>query len=104
MEDVMNMMEENDEGNMEFPRDVMLEDCFSGAEEPLYGFVSNVTIPEEMLEPCLVGIECDENGNRLDNDNSDIEDIDDEDLFDTSVRQDKSLSQRRGSPGKRLKI
>ena len=72
MEDVMNMMEENDEGNMEFPRDVMLEDCFSGAEEPLYGFVSNVTIPEEMLEPCLVGIECDENGNRIDNDNSDI--------------------------------
>ena len=104
MEDVMNMMEENDEGNMEFPRDVMLEDCFSGAEEPLYGFVSNVTIPEEMLEPCLVGIECDENGNRLDNDNSDIEDIDNEDIFDSSARQDKSLKQHRGSPGKRLKI
>ena len=104
MEDVMNMMEENDEGNMEFPRDVMLEDCFSGAEEPLYGFVSNVTIPEEMLEPCLVGIECDENGNRLDNDNGDIEDIDNEDIFDSSARQDKSLQQHRGSPGKRLKI
>ena len=104
MEDVMNMMEENDEGNMEFPRDVMLEDCFSGAEEPLYGFVSNVTIPEEMLEPCLVGIECDENGNRLDNDNSDIEDIDNEDIFDSSARQDKSLKQQRRSPGKRLKI
>lgn len=104
MEDVMNMMEENDEGNMEFPRDVMLEDCFSGAEEPLYGFVSNVTIPEEMLEPCLVGIECDENGNRLDNDNGDIEDIDNEDIFDSSARQDKSLAQDRGSPGKRLKV
>ena len=104
MEDVMNMMEENDEGNMEFPRDVMLEDCFSGAEEPLYGFVSNITIPEEMLEPCLVGIECDENGNRLDNDNSDIEDIDNEDIFDSSARQDKSLPQHRGSPGKRLKV
>ena len=29
MEDVMNMMEENKDGHMEFPRDVMLEDCFS---------------------------------------------------------------------------
>ena len=65
MEDVMNMMKENTEGNMEFPRDVMLEDCFSGTQELLYGFVTNVTIPEEMLEPCLVGVECFENGTRF---------------------------------------
>ena len=62
MEDVMDMMEPNSEGSMEFPRDVMIEDCFDGAEEPLYGFVTNVTIPEEMLEPCLENVQCFENG------------------------------------------
>ena len=62
MEDVMDMMEPNSEGSMEFPRDVMIEDCFDGAEEPLYGFVTNVTIPEEMLEPCLENVECFGNG------------------------------------------
>ena len=76
MEDVMGMMRENDEGKMEFPRDVMLEDCFSGSEIPLYGFVSNVTIPEEMLEPCLLGVECFENGTRIDGANTTREDSD----------------------------
>ena len=76
MEDVMGMMRENDEGNMEFPRDVMLEDCFSGSEVPLYGFVSNVTIPEEMLEPCLLDVECFENGTRIDGANNTREDFD----------------------------
>ena len=62
----MSMMKENDDGNLEFPRDVMVEDCFSGVEEPLYGFITNITIPEEMLKPCLVGVECFENGTRFD--------------------------------------
>ena len=62
MEDVMAMMEENEEGKLEFPRDLMVEDCFSSGIEQLYGFVTNVTIPEERLEPCLVDIECFENG------------------------------------------
>ena len=61
----MNMMEENNDGKMEFPRDVMLEDCFSGAQEPLYGFITNVTIPEEMIKPCLIDIECFENGTSI---------------------------------------
>ncbi len=65
MDDVMNMMEENKDGKMEFVRDVMLEDCFSGSEEPLYGFVTNVTIPEDMLEPCIIGIQCHENGTSI---------------------------------------
>ena len=65
MEDVMNMMEENDDGKMEFVRDIMTEDCFSGAEEPLYGFVTNVTIPEDMLEPCIIDVECYENGTSI---------------------------------------
>ena len=62
----MGMMKENEEGNMEFPRDIMVEDCFSGVEEPLYGFVTNITIPEAMLKPCLIGVECFENGTRFD--------------------------------------
>ena len=94
MEDVMNMMEENEEGNMEFPRDVMLEDCFSGAEEPLYGFVTNVTIPEDMLEPCLVGVECFENGTRIENDTNNREDDDDVDLLESDFRQHRSLRKR----------
>jgi hypothetical protein len=65
MEDVMNMMEENEDGKMEFVRDVMMEDCFSGLEEPLYGFVTNVTIPEDMIEPCIIDIECYENGTSI---------------------------------------
>ena len=65
MEDVMNMMEQNDDGKMEFVRDVMLEDCFSGSEEPLYGFVTNETIPEDMLKPCIIDIECYENGTSI---------------------------------------
>ena len=50
MEDVMGMMEKNEEGKLEFPRDLMVEDCFSSGFEPLYGFVTNVTIPEDMLD------------------------------------------------------
>ena len=61
----MEMMEENSEGKMEFPRDMMMEDCFSDVEEPLYGFVTNVTIPEDMLKPCIVDVECTENGTRI---------------------------------------
>ena len=63
----MNLMVENEDGNMEFPRDMMLEDCFSPAEEPLFGFVTNVTIPEDMLEPCILNVECFENGTIINN-------------------------------------
>ena len=65
MDEVMDMMVENEDGNMEFPRDMMLEDCFSPAEEPLFGFVTNVTIPEDILEPCILNVECFENGTRI---------------------------------------
>ena len=61
----MEMMEENSEGKMEFPRDMMVEDCFNDVEEPLFGFVTNVTIPEDMLDPCVVDVECTENGTRI---------------------------------------
>ena len=60
-------MIENDDGKNEFPRDMMLEDCFSPVREQLYGFVTNVTIPEDKLEPCILNVECFENGTRINN-------------------------------------
>ena len=56
-------MKENSEGKMEFPRDITLQDCFSGLEEPLYGFVSNVTLVEDM--PCILGVQWFENGTTI---------------------------------------
>lgn len=89
----MGMMRENDEGNMEFPRDVMLEDCFSGSEIPFYGFVTNVTIPGDMLEPCLLGIECFENGTRIDAINNSTRDGSDIDS-DSFLLQSSTLNQQ----------
>ena len=57
------MMVENADGNMEFPRNVMLEDCFSDMNVPLYGFVTNVTLVED--SPCLIDVECFENGTSI---------------------------------------
>ena len=59
------MIEENSEGKMEFPRDMIVEDCFSDVEEPLFGFVTNVTIPEDELKPCVLNVECFENGTMI---------------------------------------
>ena len=61
----MDTMQENEEGNMEFPRDVMYEDCFPEMEEPLYGFMTNVTLLND--SPCLINVECFENGTSIKN-------------------------------------
>ena len=61
------MMVQNSDGNMEFPRDVIVEDCFSSMAEPLYGFVTNVTLIED--EPCVLNNECFENGTRIKEEN-----------------------------------
>ena len=61
----MDTMQENEEGNMEFPRDVMYEDCFPEMQEPLYGFITNVTILND--SPCLLEVECFENGTSIKN-------------------------------------
>ena len=63
LEEIMDLMKENTDGKMEFPRDIVMQDCFSGTAEPLYGFVTNVTLVEDM--PCLLGIECFENGTAI---------------------------------------
>ena len=65
IEDVMGMMIENEDGKNEFPRDMTLEDCFAPVGNQLYGFVTNVTIPEDILEPCILNVECFENGTRI---------------------------------------
>ena len=67
IEDVMGMMIENEDGKNEFPRDMTLEDCFAPVGNQLYGFVTNVTIPEDILEPCILNVECFENGTRINN-------------------------------------
>ena len=56
-------MEENENGDMEFPQDVMLEDCFTDMEEVTYGFLTNVTLGNET---CIEDVECTINGTRLD--------------------------------------
>ena len=91
MDDVMEMMEENSEGKMEFPRDMMMEDCFSDVEEPLFGFVTNVTIPEDMLKPCVVDVECFENGTRINGTDSIEEKIDLTTLNDPHFRLPRSV-------------
>ena len=69
----METMEENEEGNMEFPRDVMFEDCFPEMEEPLYGFITNVTVLNN--SPCLLDVECFENGTSIRNSTTLDEDV-----------------------------
>ena len=63
LDEIMDLMKENTDGKMEFPRDIAMQDCLSGTAEPLYGFVTNVTLVEDM--PCLLGIECFENGTTI---------------------------------------
>ena len=57
------MMVLNSEGKMEFPRDMMASDCFRGQAEPLFGFVTNITLINE--EPCIEGVECFINGTSI---------------------------------------
>ena len=59
----MDMMEQNSDGKMEFPRDVIMQDCFSGMQEPLFGFVTNVTLVED--SPCILDVQCFENGTKI---------------------------------------
>ena len=63
IEEIQNMMVLNSEGKMEFPRDMMASDCFRGQVEPLFGFVTNITLINE--EPCIEGIECFINGTSI---------------------------------------
>ena len=53
----------NSDEKMEFPRDMMIQDCLQNSVEPLYGFVTNVTLLTD--QPCIRGVECFENGTSI---------------------------------------
>ena len=69
------MMELNEDGKMEFPRDVMVQDCLESSAEPLFGFVTNVTLLTD--EPCILDVECFANGTRIDSEDDILSDVDD---------------------------
>ena len=69
------MMVMNENGKMEFPRDLMMQDCLANQVEPLYGFVTNVTLLSDL--PCIEGVECTVNGTRIDSEDEILLDGDD---------------------------
>ena len=56
-------MEENADGKMEFPQDVMLEDCFMDMQEIKYGFITNVTLVNETT--CIENVTCTIDGMKI---------------------------------------
>ena len=40
-----------------------MDDCFSDMQEPLYGFITKVTLVDN--EPCELGVTCDQEGNKI---------------------------------------
>ena len=75
IDEIIDMMELNEDGKMEFPRDVMVQDCLESSAEPLFGFVTNVTLLTD--EPCIPDVECFENGTRIDSEVDMLSDVDD---------------------------
>ena len=75
IDEIVDMMELNEDGKMEFPRDVMVQDCLESSAEPLFGFVTNVTLLTD--EPCIPDVECFENGTRIDSEVDILSDVDD---------------------------
>ena len=69
------MMVMNEDGKMEFPKDLMMQDCLENQVEPLFGFVTNVTLRTD--QPCLLDVECTENGTTIDSDDAMLSDVDD---------------------------
>ena len=69
------MMAMNEDGKMEFPRDLMVEDCLENEAEPLFGFVTNVTLAND--QPCIQDVECSENGTLIDLGHDILSDVDD---------------------------
>ena len=75
IDEIVDMMELNEDGKMEFPRDVMVQDCLESSAEPLFGFVTNVTLLTD--EPCILDVECFANGTRIDSEDDILSDVDD---------------------------
>ena len=83
IDEIVDMMELNEDGKMEFPRDLMVQDCLETAEEPLFGFVTNVTLVTE--KPCIQDVECFGNGTLIDS-GDEILEVDDI-LLDTNEEE-----------------
>ena len=75
IDEIVDMMVMNENGKMEFPRDLMMQDCLANQVEPLYGFVTNVTLLSDL--PCIEGVECTVNGTRIDTEDEILLDGDD---------------------------
>ena len=69
------MMVMNENGKMEFPRALMMQDCLANQVEPLYGFVTNVTLLSD--QPCIEDVECTVNGTRIDSEDEILSEGDD---------------------------
>ena len=59
----MALMVENEDGKMEFPQGIMLEECFMDMEEATFGFATNVTLLNESA--CVLDVECTINGTSI---------------------------------------
>ena len=75
IDEIVDMMVMNEDGKMEFPKDLMMQDCLENQVEPLFGFVTNVTLRTD--QPCLLDIECTEDGTTIDSDDAMLSDVDD---------------------------
>ena len=67
-DEIMSLMVENEDGKMEFPQDVMLEDCFTDMKEVSFGFATNVTLVNETA--CVLDVECTINGTSIKRNNA----------------------------------
>ena len=63
------------DGKMEFPRDLMMQDCLANQVEPLFGFVTNVTLRSD--QPCIQDVECTANGTTIDSEDEILTDFGD---------------------------
>ena len=99
IEEIQNMMVLNNEGKMEFPRDMMASDCFRGQVEPLFGFVTNITLIDE--EPCIEGVECFINGTSIStNDVGENDSITETEAIDTEEDDDIEANNENRRNGK----
>ena len=102
IEEIQNMMVLNSEGKMEFPRDMMASDCFRGQVEPLFGFVTNITLIDE--QPCIEGVECFINGTSIStNDVSENDTITETEAIDTEEDDDIEANNENRRDGRSFK-
>ena len=102
IEEIQNMMVLNGEGKMEFPRDMMASDCFRGQVEPLFGFVTNITLIDE--QPCIEGVECFINGTSISTNNVSKNDtITEPEAIDTEEDEDIEANNKNRRDGRSFK-